>query len=208
MNTSSDGPCSTEMQSFHYSDIGASGAVECDRSGEDQQRAVTLARAEGEAQAKARFDQQVQGQRDLLRSAIAQFSRERQIYFRKVEGEVLQLALAIARKVLQREAQIDPLLLAGLVRLAVDDLQAATLVSLRVHPSQAASWREYFAHGLDPQEAPKVIEDPALQQGDCVLETSGGSTHLGIEPQLKEIEQGMLDLLAQRPTTPTAHIQP
>ena len=34
-------------------------------------------------------------------------------YFRRVEGDVVSLALAIARKMLHREVQIDPLLLAG-----------------------------------------------------------------------------------------------
>jgi len=34
---------------------------------------------------------------------------------------------------------------------------------------------------------------------DCVLETDVGSASFSIEAQLKEVEQGFFDLLAQRP---------
>ena len=41
--------------------------------------------------------------------------------------------------------------------------------------------------------------DPTLGPGHCILETELGSTDLTLETQLKEIEQGFFDLLAQRP---------
>ena len=37
---------------------------------------------------------------------------------------------------------------------------------------------------------------------NCILETELGSTELGLESQLKEIETGLFDLLAQRPDFP------
>ena len=44
----------------------------------------------------------------------------------------MQLALAIARKVLHREAQIDPNCLLGLVRDTLEKLQEETKMRLRV----------------------------------------------------------------------------
>ena len=41
--------------------------------------------------------------------------------------------------------------------------------------------------------------DATLGPGHCILETELGSTDLTLESQLKEIEQGFFDLLAQRP---------
>jgi flagellar assembly protein FliH len=43
------------------------------------------------------------------------------------------------------------------------------------------------------------VEDSALEPERCVLETSMGTAQLGVEVQLKEIEQGFMDLLAARP---------
>ncbi len=50
---------------------------------------------------------------------------------------MVRLALAIARKVLHREAQLDPLLLAGVVRVALDQMQAGSRVLLRTSPDAA-----------------------------------------------------------------------
>ena len=47
--------------------------------------------------------------------------------------------------------------------------------------------------------APELVGDPDLEPSRCILETELGATEIGLETQLKEIEQGFLDLLAQRP---------
>ena len=65
----------------------------------------------------------------------AQFAAQREGYFQRVESEVVQLALSIARKILHREAQIDPLLLAGIVRVALESLNDGTQVRLRANPA-------------------------------------------------------------------------
>ena len=39
----------------------------------------------------------------------------------------------------------------------------------------------------------------SVEAHNCILETELGTTELGLEAQLKEIEQGFFDLLAQRP---------
>jgi flagellar assembly protein FliH len=44
-----------------------------------------------------------------------------------------------------------------------------------------------------------VIEDAHLGPEDCILETDLGSANFSIDAQMKEIEQGFFDLLAQRP---------
>jgi flagellar assembly protein FliH len=44
-----------------------------------------------------------------------------------------------------------------------------------------------------------IVEDPHLGSDDCILETDVGSANFSIEAQLKEVEQGFFDLLAQRP---------
>ena len=65
-------------------------------------------------------------------------------YFQRVEAEAVALAVAIARKILHREAQVDPLLLAGVVRVGLDNVAAGTRVRLRVHPQQVQAWKEFL----------------------------------------------------------------
>ena len=164
-----------------------------------EEAAREAGRQEGEARARASYDQQLQAMRESLRRALEEFARDRTKYYQQVEGEIVQLALSIARKILHREARVDPLLLAGLVRVALDQLQRNTKVVVRVHPQYAADCRDYFSRCRDAEDLPEVVEDPELEAGRTVLQTTLGSTEIGIEVQLKEIEQGLMDLLAQRP---------
>jgi len=163
------------------------------------QNDVDVARKEGEAAARIWFEQQVEQMRNHLSTAITEFAKERASYYERVEKEVVQLALSIARKILRREAQIDPLLLAGMVRVALEKIESGTKVSVCVHPQQVSECRAYFAQHLPAREVPEVIEDPALPLHHCVVKTTLGTTDIGPEVQLKEIEQGFLDLLGQRP---------
>ena len=113
---------------------------------------------------------------------------------------MVQLALSIARKILHREAQVDPMLLAGIVRVALEKIEGATGVVLQVHPQHAADWRKYLALRMEPGDLPEIVEDPALPPDQCRLRTSMGTAELGMEVQLKEVERGLMDLLAARPT--------
>jgi flagellar assembly protein FliH len=156
-------------------------------------------RQEGQVEAGKVFEEQLVRERASLSSALAQFTRDRATYFQKVEAEVVQLALSIARKILHRESQIDPLLLAGIVRVALEKIDGATGVILRINPQNAADWLRYLTMHLDPADLPEIVEDPAQPLDACILQTSMGTAVVGMEVQLKEIEQGLMDLLAARP---------
>jgi flagellar assembly protein FliH len=156
-------------------------------------------RCEGEAQARATFDNQLADIRQSAGSALAEFARQRDVYFQQVEGEVVHLALNIARKILRREAQVDSLLLAGMVRVVLEKIESGTKVVVRVHPHQVSECRAYFAQHMEPRQVPEVLEDAALAMDHCVLQTELGTTELGPEVELKEIEQGLFDLLERRP---------
>jgi len=167
-----------------------------------QQEAVAreAGRQEGEAQERAASEQRLAQIRESVGAALTDFARDRAQYYQQVETEVVQLALAIARKILHREAQLDPLLLAGMVRITLEKIESATQVVVRVHPQQVSECRSYFAQHMDSRNVPEVVEDPAVKIDHCVLQTALGTTELGVEIQLKEIEQGLFDLLAKRPT--------
>lgn len=157
---------------------------------------------EGVAQSRAEYEKKLAGDQQALVQAVRDFAQERENYFHAVEGEVVALALAIARKILHREAQVDPLLLAGVVRVGLDNVAAGTRVRLRVHPDQVQAWQEFFTLQPGLQSLPELMGDATLGPGRCMLETELGSTDLTLETQLKEIEQGFFDLLAQRPKEP------
>jgi flagellar assembly protein FliH len=154
---------------------------------------------EGQTEAGKHFEEQLAQQRAGIAAALSQFTRDRAAYFQKIEGEVVHLALSIARKILHREAQLDPLALAGIARVALENIDGATGVTLRVHPQNSAGWRRYLTTHLEAGELPEIVDDPSQPPDQCTLETSMGTAAIGFDLQLKEIEQGLMDLLAARP---------
>jgi len=156
------------------------------------------AAAQAEQRLRHEYEQKLSSARDALNSALAQFTDERNDYFARVESEVVQLALAVAAKILHREAQVDPMLVATLVRMAVERMRDDSSILVRVHPMQIAAWKRHFA--TDPAMAQvALVEDAELTELDCVLQTSLGSANFGLDSQLKEVERGFFDLLALRP---------
>jgi flagellar assembly protein FliH len=170
-----------------------------ERSRRQQAEVFEQGRQSGLQQLRSESDDALVKNREQIGDALRRFALERQDYYRRVEGEIVELALAIARKILHREAQLDPHVLAGIVRVTLEKLDTGTKVNLYVHPTETADWRLYFASQMEGVPAPDVYEDPAIAPGECRIETSLGSTVVGLQSQLKEIETGLLDLLAERP---------
>lgn len=151
-----------------------------------------------EQEIRAPLERQLNAERAALAEALRQFEQQRKEYFHQLERELVQMVLAITRKILNREAQIDPLLLAGTVRVALDPLAAGTPVELAVAPSTLPSWEEMLAREHPLASPPTLRADPALEPSGCRITTDTGVTELSWEIQLREIEQGFLDLLQRR----------
>ena len=164
-----------------------------------EEEALQRGMQEGELRARAEFAAGAALQRTAMSAALEAFKAERASYFARIEPEVVQLSLAIARKILHREAQLDPVLLTGMVHVALEKLDRGTHIRLRAHPDDMRFWIEHFAAASDGQPAPELVGDAQLKRGECALETEMGNTLISLETHLKEIEQGFLDLLEQRP---------
>jgi flagellar assembly protein FliH len=165
--------------------------------------ALESLRREGrEAAERARREAEEAGRAALERtarqvaSALEGFVREREAYFARVEREVVELALAIAARILHRESLLDPLLLAGAVRVALGQLGETAGARLRCPAEDAGRWRELLS-GLAP--GLEIAGDASLGAGECRLEAQAGSVDLGVRAQLEEVERGFFDILEQRP---------
>jgi len=170
----------------------------------DLPRLLAEAKAQGmqeglqQAQRKAADE----GQRyERIAEAIRNFQERSSGYYSRVEVELVHLALAIAGKILHREAQVDRMLMAGLAKVAIQKLQQGTRVIVRVNPQGVQDWKEYLKSNLSGWMNVEVESDNTLALQNCILDTELGVTELGIEAQIKEVERGFFDLLAQRPAS-------
>ena len=100
---------------------------------------LAASRAEMEAEMRGRWRRSGSGW-----WRVEEFRSARERYFAEVEQEVVKLALAIAARVLHREAQIDPLLLTGVVRVALEKMADRSGVVLRVAAVDVEAWERVF----------------------------------------------------------------
>ncbi|MGD0445327.1 MAG: FliH/SctL family protein [Edaphobacter sp.] len=168
---------------------------------EEMTAKVEKAWSEAKIEARHEWEKDLEARVAAERSAILdvceEFRKERARYFAGVEGEVVKLALAIAARVLHREAKLDPLLLTGVVRVALEKLAEGSAAVLRVPLSSVEDWRGFFADGSE--SALQIVGDERLAAGEGVLKTNVGRVELGVSAQLEEIERGFFDLMQRRP---------
>ena len=154
--------------------------------------------AEAETKLRQELEQRTTRQELRITQRLAEFEKMQKKYFSHVESEIVKLALAIAGKIIHREAQVDPMLVAAVVHLALGQLKEGSAATIRVRPEQSERWTQHLAsQSLDL--VVKVAGDADLEQGDCILETELGTVNFSLDAQLKEVERGFFDLLAQKP---------
>ncbi len=160
------------------------------KAAEDQARRETLAAA------TEAYEGQIRIERASISRSVQQFEQEKQNYFADLEQEVVKLSLAIAERVLRRESSMDPMLLAGAARVALEQLADGSEAVLRVSAEEVNHWNE----AVLPSAKGVVIEaDADLPRGECVLKTRSGTVQLGLRAQLQEIERGFFELMGRRP---------
>lgn len=162
-------------------------------------------RAEAEA---ARREAYQQGLEEGMRQAAAQWDAALQRLARsleeiagckprlrmEVEREVVELALAVARRILRRELHVDPEAVLGLVKAAMEKASLREITQVRVHPAHAELVRAHLER-IGAPEALEVRADASLEPGAVVLETARGLIDASIETQLEEIGRGLADVL-------------
>jgi flagellar assembly protein FliH len=177
-------------------------AVVREVAAEEVERRVHVAREAAIAETEERLRREGECVRQQAQQQITEtlrnFEEERTGYFNRVEGEVVHLALAIARKILQRETELDPTLLAALVRIALDRMQCGPAVRIRVVSAEVERWGQ-FGERSGSATRWMVAADDELQPGDCVVETELGNANFGFEAQLRDVEETFAQLLAHKP---------
>lgn len=163
----------------------------------EKERLIGEARAagrrEGEAAGRLAAEAAVQPVLQRLAASIQQVSELPSQLRAQAEVDLVRLAVAIAQRILQRELNVDPEVITGLVRVGLEKVRIQEVTRVRVSPDHQATVQEFLARlGAAHIE---VIADPAQEPGSMIFETSRGKLDVSIGTQLREIERGLTDRL-------------
>jgi len=152
---------------------------------------------EGEIAGRNRAAAEVQPVIERLTGAIQEIANLRARLRHEAEADVVQLALAIARRVIRRELAVDPDAIRGLVMAALEKLQGQEISRVKVHPAHAALVKSALQQAVSGG-AVEVIADASREVGSVVFETGRGNLDASVESQLHEIERGLADRLRKQ----------
>jgi flagellar assembly protein FliH len=172
--------------------------VEPEHELEDRiQQAYRQGRAEGEAIGAQHAAAQIDAVRKQVDQLMSELAGCRARLRREAEHDLVKLAIAIARRILHRQITVDPEALQGLVKAALDRLDARETFRARFHPEDL-KLLSGFLGSLNLPRNLELVPDARLERGAAVFETSRGILDASVETQLSEIERGFTDL-ARRP---------
>ena len=148
---------------------------------------------EGQAAAREQAAEELKGILERTARSLEEIGTLRHRLRRDAEADLVQLSIAIARRILHRELAIDPEALHGLILGALEKLNEQEIVRVRVYPAHVAVLRACLER-LSAERI-EVHQDTALPAGGIVFETQRGNLDASVETQLEEIERGLADRL-------------
>ena len=151
--------------------------------------------AEGQKAGSELGEKTAEGLIKQYSASLDALNRLRTDLFATSEREVIRLSLEIARKIIKREVAIDEELIHALVKVALDRVADQALITVRVNPKDHQAMERHRTAGPSGtlSESVKLVEDPLISRGGCIIETESGTIDARIEEQLREIEKGFFE---------------
>jgi flagellar assembly protein FliH len=126
-----------------------------------------------------------------LADTIQELADVRRAMIRETERQMVQLALAIARRVVRREVSIDSELTLTMARVALERLGDSTAVTIRLHPDDfEATCRQRGA--LLAGSHVTVTPDAAVSRGGCLVQSDFGYVDASVDAQFQELARALL----------------
>lgn len=139
-----------------------------------------------------------------LTETLDELTHVRADMIRQTERQMVHLALAIARRVVQREVSLDPDLLLAMARVALERLGDSARVTVRLHPEDYAAVGAARVADFTTSNV-TVVADTRLSRGACRVESDMGLLDAGIDAQLQEVGRALLG--ADDPSQPTTIVR-
>jgi flagellar assembly protein FliH len=147
--------------------------------------------AQGERAGSEAAGQRGEAMLRRLTQTLEELTTVRAEMIHQTERQMVQLALAVARRIVHREVSLDQDLLVAMARVALERLGESARVTVRLHPGEfeataaarAAAWT-----GTSVQ----VVADARVGRGGCRVESDFGTMDAGVDAQIQELARALL----------------
>ncbi|MDD5558316.1 FliH/SctL family protein [Candidatus Methylomirabilis sp.] len=151
-----------------------------------EREAYREGRTKGQQEAMAEMRRRIEPLEAMLQETCRQVESARQTVITNAEGELIDLAIAVAERVLRSELAARPDAAVPIVRAALEAAGSRKVMAVRVNPSDYELLAEHRGELLGSLESARLISDPAIASGGCVVEVESGLIDARLESQLQE----------------------
>lgn len=157
------------------------------------------------AEAVGEFGSQRASLADVFAGAVAEFEEKKQRLLLAARADVIELALAIARRVMKRRMEIPEEARASAVENAAEALALVTPQSdavLRVNPGDREAMERFagdLLKSVQERRHVRVISDSTIAPGGCVITTAEGQIDATPDTQLDRIADLLVGIGKRQP---------
>lgn len=131
-----------------------------------------------------------------LRDAVEELTDLKEHVFRSSEGDLLELAVMIARKVIHQEIATDRLILAKVVAAAVSNASDRDELVIRLNPEDhrlVSAHKHLYLNGCNNERLVELRADDVIAPGGCIVDTVMGEIDARPDSQVDEIFRKLLE---------------
>ena len=158
---------------------------------EIQEKAMKQGFEKGERAGRESERKRLEHLLDALEKAVSELNRVKQELYRSAETEAVELALAIAEKVVFHEVSVNRETVLDVLRNALDKVDGREEIRIRVNSEDLKIMNE---SGFEvKEEAGNIREvivegDDTIERGGCLIETGFGNIDARLHSRLQAVE--------------------
>lgn len=128
---------------------------------------------------------------ERLGASIEEVAALRLAVLQRGERDLVQLALAMAERIVRRSIDVDRSVLLTMARAAIERLGTTTAATIHLNPIDYDAIRLAHPEALSGGGV-EVLTDPQVARGGCLVKSAAGVIDAGIDTQLRELGRALL----------------
>lgn len=129
---------------------------------------------------------------------IAMAEQEARDSILAAEKQLIEIALSVARKILAREIEENPMVVLPIVKKALEKVNDQDQIVVKVHPDDYAlvlQARRDLQMILGQEQALTISHDHTLEVGSCMIESSNGTVDARVNTQFAVLEKALQEIV-------------
>ncbi len=162
-------------------------------------RAVEDGKLQGVAEAKNQMLEQLQNTTKRCNALLEAATAEARQIVLGADTQIVELVLAITRKIIYDELEERPEVILGIVRAALERVRDQNHINIHVSLDDYESIlqaRNELQSIVGSEQTLMVTADTVLTRGGCMIETSFGTVEAGVDTQLDSIRRALQGIRA------------